>query len=95
MANQAIGSRKVFLVFYRLTATLESISSGRLFVFETFISSISVGSAYSGSEGKDTSLKVFKLLLLLKKTVMHVFQCKFVKLLSKSRRQSQKGTSLA
>lgn len=41
-------------------ATLESISSGRLFVFKTSISSISVGSVYSGSEGKDTSFKVFK-----------------------------------
>ena len=78
VANRAIGSRKV-RIFYRLTATLESISSGRLFVFETSISSISVGSVYSGSEGKDTSFKVFKLLLPLKKTGM-VFQCKFVKL---------------
>ena len=38
-------------------------------------------------------LRFSKLLLLLKKTVM-VFQCMFVKWLSKSRRQSQKETSL-
>ena len=79
--------------FDLLTATLESISSWRLFVFESLTSSISVGSVYSGSEGKDTSFKVFKLLSPLKKTVM-VFQCMFVTWLSKSRRQSQKETSL-
>ena len=50
-----------------MTATLESISSWRLFGFESLISSISVGSVYSGSEGKNTSFKVFKAVIAVEK----------------------------
>ena len=50
-----------------MTATLESISSWRLFVFESLISSISVGSVYSGSEGKNTSFEVFKAVIAVEK----------------------------
>ena len=89
VANRAIGSRKVriFLPFngyirkYIIRKTFFYVKLRfLLFQLAAFILEVKV--------------RTLHLRLLLLKTII-VFQCKFVKLLSKSRRQSQKETSLA